>query len=150
MINGRCRCHGGKSTGPKTKDGLQRLRAARTVHGFYGEEGRAFRHTIAALFAQGRWLRLLAEARKAPAGQKTKVPPTTANVAAITGRSTVSGTRTANRLPSTMPGMEPTSSDARIGTFTEPSIKCPSPATSVSGTACAMSDPTIRAIGSLG
>ena len=66
MSNGRCRCHGGKSTGPRTQQGLQRLRAARTVHGFYGEEGRAFRHTIAALFAQGRWLRLLAELRKAP------------------------------------------------------------------------------------
>jgi hypothetical protein len=64
MVNGRCRFHGGKSTGPRTKDGLERLRAARTVHGFYGEEGRAFRHTIAALFAQGRWLRLVAELRK--------------------------------------------------------------------------------------
>lgn len=66
MFNDRCRCHGGKSTGPRTQEGLQRLRAARTVHGFYGEEGRAFRHTIAALFAQGRWLRLLAEVRMAP------------------------------------------------------------------------------------
>jgi hypothetical protein len=65
MSNGRCRNHGGKSTGPRTEQGLQRLRAAHTVHGFYGEEGRAFRHTIAALFAQGRWLRLLAEIQKA-------------------------------------------------------------------------------------
>ena len=65
MFNGRCRCHGGKSTGPRTQEGLQRLRAARTVHGFYGEEGRAFRHTIAALFAQGRWLRLKAAMRDA-------------------------------------------------------------------------------------
>jgi hypothetical protein len=55
-----------KSTGPATKDGLRRLRAARPMHNLYGEEGRAFRHTIAALFAQGRWLRLLAEMRKAP------------------------------------------------------------------------------------
>jgi hypothetical protein len=69
MVNGRCRCHGGKSTGPRTRDGLKRLRAARTVHGFYGEEGRAFRHTVAALFAQGRWLRLLAELRNAPLPQ---------------------------------------------------------------------------------
>jgi hypothetical protein len=66
MVNGRCRLHGGKSTGPRTREGLQRLRVARTVHGFYGEEGRAFRHTVAALFAQGRWLRLLAELRNAP------------------------------------------------------------------------------------
>jgi hypothetical protein len=54
------------STGLATKTGLRRLRAARSVHSFYGEEGRAFRHTIAALFAQGRWLRLVAEMRKAP------------------------------------------------------------------------------------
>ena len=54
------------SIGLATKNGLRRLRAARSVHSFYGEEGRAFRHTIAALFAQGRWLRLLAEMRKAP------------------------------------------------------------------------------------
>jgi hypothetical protein len=65
MANGRCHCHGGKSTGPRTQQGLHRLRAAHTVHGFYGTEGRAFRHTIAALFAQGRWLRLLAELRNA-------------------------------------------------------------------------------------
>ena len=72
MFNGRCRCHGGKSTGPRTQEGLQRLRAARTVHGFYGEEGRAFRHTVAALFAQGRWLRLLAEVRMGPSSPKRR------------------------------------------------------------------------------
>jgi hypothetical protein len=65
MANGRCRSHGGRSTGPLTQQGLQRLRDARTVHGFYGQEGRAFRHTIAALFAQGRWLRLKAAMRDA-------------------------------------------------------------------------------------
>jgi hypothetical protein len=35
MRNGRCRLHGGLSTGPRTTEGLERLRAARTVHGFY-------------------------------------------------------------------------------------------------------------------
>ena len=30
---GRCRLHGGASTGPKTKDGLVRLQEARTTHG---------------------------------------------------------------------------------------------------------------------
>jgi hypothetical protein len=54
MRNGRCRSHGGKSTGPRTQARMQRLREARTVHGYYGEDGRAFRRTIAALFAQGR------------------------------------------------------------------------------------------------
>ena len=75
MVNGRCRCHGGKSTGPRTREGLHRLRAARTVHGFYGAEGRAFRHTVAALFAQGRWLRLLAELRKPPLAQNAGARP---------------------------------------------------------------------------
>ena len=69
---GHRRCHGGKSTGPRTQEGLQRLRAARTVHGFYGAEGRAFRHTVAALFAQGRWLRLLAEVRMGPSSPKRR------------------------------------------------------------------------------
>jgi hypothetical protein len=34
MANGRCRFHGGKSTGPRTADGLPRARNARLVHGF--------------------------------------------------------------------------------------------------------------------
>ena len=29
----RCRLHGGRSTGPRTAEGLERLRAARTKHG---------------------------------------------------------------------------------------------------------------------
>jgi hypothetical protein len=35
MPNGRCRMHGGKSTGPRTFAGLERLRAATTKHGIY-------------------------------------------------------------------------------------------------------------------
>jgi hypothetical protein len=33
MANGRCRLHGGKSTGPRTAEGLERSRNARLVHG---------------------------------------------------------------------------------------------------------------------
>jgi hypothetical protein len=33
MANGRCRMHGGTSTGPRTLAGLNRLRAANTTHG---------------------------------------------------------------------------------------------------------------------
>jgi hypothetical protein len=33
MSNHRCRLHGGHSTGPKTPEGLERLRQARTIHG---------------------------------------------------------------------------------------------------------------------
>jgi hypothetical protein len=34
MANGRCRFHGGKSTGPRTAAGLRRSQAARLTHGF--------------------------------------------------------------------------------------------------------------------
>jgi len=33
MPNGCCRMHGGGSTGPRTAEGLARLRVARTIHG---------------------------------------------------------------------------------------------------------------------
>ncbi len=35
MPNHRCRLHGGKSTGPRTPEGLARLRRANTTHGLY-------------------------------------------------------------------------------------------------------------------
>ncbi len=35
MANGRCHLHGGKCTGPKTPDGIARIKAAKTKHGFY-------------------------------------------------------------------------------------------------------------------
>ena len=38
---GRCKLHGGASTGPRTKDGLARLTEARTKHGLYTKEKRA-------------------------------------------------------------------------------------------------------------
>ena len=39
--NGRCSLHGGRSTGPKTEDGLARLTEARTKHGKFTKEKRA-------------------------------------------------------------------------------------------------------------
>ena len=38
MANGRCRMHGGKSTGPRTPEGLERSRKARWKHGFFSRE----------------------------------------------------------------------------------------------------------------
>ncbi len=38
MPNGRCRLHGGKSTGPRTAAGLERIRAVRTKHGRYSAD----------------------------------------------------------------------------------------------------------------
>ena len=40
MPNGRCRLHGGKSTGPRTARGIECIRAARTIHGRYSAENR--------------------------------------------------------------------------------------------------------------
>lgn len=41
MANGRCRMHGGASTGPRTPEGLERSRRARYVHGEYSVGARA-------------------------------------------------------------------------------------------------------------
>jgi hypothetical protein len=46
MLNGRCRMHGGSSTGPRTAEGLQRIVKARTVHGRYGAEMRELRRLM--------------------------------------------------------------------------------------------------------
>ena len=40
-INGRCKLHGGRSTGPKTVDGLARLVASKTTHGRTSKAERA-------------------------------------------------------------------------------------------------------------
>ena len=37
MRNGRCRLHGRLSTGPKTHEGLERIRQAATKHGRYSQ-----------------------------------------------------------------------------------------------------------------
>ena len=49
MPNGRCRMHGGASTGPRTPEGLRRIVKARTVHGRYGAEMRELRRLMRAL-----------------------------------------------------------------------------------------------------
>src|SRR5215204_7542738 len=43
MANGRCRMHGGTSTGPRTPEGLKRSRKARWKHGYYSAEAKAAR-----------------------------------------------------------------------------------------------------------
>lgn len=43
MENGRCRMHGGSSTGPRTQQGLARSKLARWKHGFYSARERASR-----------------------------------------------------------------------------------------------------------
>lgn len=49
MKNGRCRMHGGKSTGPRTVAGLERLKKARTKYGYYSRESKELRGRVSAL-----------------------------------------------------------------------------------------------------
>src|SRR5215472_11158035 len=43
MSNGHCRMHGGASTGPRTREGLEHSKRARWKHGFYSAEAQAQR-----------------------------------------------------------------------------------------------------------
>jgi hypothetical protein len=47
MRNGRCRLHGGLSTGPKTSAGIAAIRRARTIHGYYSRAARDERRRAA-------------------------------------------------------------------------------------------------------
>lgn len=46
MRNGRCRMHGGASTGPRTPEGLERSRKSRLVHGAYSKEDKELKRMI--------------------------------------------------------------------------------------------------------
>ena len=54
MPNGRCRMHGGRSTGPRTPEGLERMRRAKTKHGLYSAETRALMRALRELNAEAR------------------------------------------------------------------------------------------------
>jgi hypothetical protein len=54
MANGRCRLHGGLSTGPRTRAGIERIRRANTRHGFYSQAARAERLRSRELIKQAR------------------------------------------------------------------------------------------------
>src|SRR5579864_2815028 len=56
MANGRCRMHGGASTGPRTAEGLARSRRARWKHGLYSAEARAQQKLARELLQQSREL----------------------------------------------------------------------------------------------
>lgn len=51
MANGRCRLHGGLSTGPKTVEGLERIRRAVTKHGRYSQAAKDDRRRFKRLLA---------------------------------------------------------------------------------------------------
>src|SRR5438105_579176 len=78
------------------------------------------------------------------------LPPMRISIAASAPRSKRSGIFWLSALPSQMPGREPTSRAPSSFQSTAPAAACPRPATSVSGTAWAMSVPTMRATARLG
>src|SRR5882762_169225 len=78
------------------------------------------------------------------------LPPIRISIAASPPRSSRSGIFWLSALPSQMPGSEPMRRAPSSFQSTAPAAACPSPATSVSGTAWAMSVPTIRATARLG
>src|SRR5262249_29597080 len=48
MPNGRCKLHGGKSTGPRAPEGLERSRRANWKHGHFSREAKAERSRLRA------------------------------------------------------------------------------------------------------
>jgi len=54
MANGRCRLHGGLSTGPKTPEGIERIRQAVTKHGRYSLASKAERLYVRMLLREFR------------------------------------------------------------------------------------------------
>jgi hypothetical protein len=59
MPNGRCKVHGGKSTGPRTPEGLERSRRANWKHGYYCHKAKAERSRVRAATLALRYLRKL-------------------------------------------------------------------------------------------
>lgn len=54
MKNGRCRLHGGLSTGPRTAEGLERMRLANTKHGEYSQRAKAERRAFRQLMQESK------------------------------------------------------------------------------------------------
>jgi len=88
MRNGRCRFHGGKSTGARTAEGRARCARARRTHGFYSAETVALRRVATTMLRRNR--DLLAALRGSPAGHGVLPPKSRSTVgAAPRGRPSV-------------------------------------------------------------
>jgi hypothetical protein len=90
MANGRCRLHGGLSTGPRTAEGLARCRAARLVHGYRSRAHLALRsravHAARRLRALTRTLTLSLSKGRAAAGHGVHRPDSAAAPRGTVGR----------------------------------------------------------------
>ena len=74
MRNGRCRLHGGLSTGPRTPEGLARSRRARLTHGRYSAPVRALRTAARAHSRRVRALLALAGPSAGHGLHRSKMP----------------------------------------------------------------------------
>jgi hypothetical protein len=78
MTNGRCRMHGGASTGPRTPEGRARISAANTTHGFYTPESQAARRRTDTFIAETRALlaslQQTATPAQTPASRRSSLP----------------------------------------------------------------------------
>ncbi|MGE0118448.1 MAG: HGGxSTG domain-containing protein [Dongiaceae bacterium] len=108
MRNGRCRLHGGLSTGPRTAAGRARCAAARRTHGFYSAETTALRRAGAAHCR--RMSALLALARTPRTAGHGVLPPNPSNRA---GGHAPSPTTAAPSTASAPPRLRAESSGAR-------------------------------------
>ena len=54
MRNGRCRMHGGKSTGARTKEGFENIKKVNLKHGFYTKESLKFRGVAAGFLKESK------------------------------------------------------------------------------------------------
>jgi hypothetical protein len=77
MRNGRCRMHGGLSTGPRTPEGRERCRHARLTHGGYSARVRALRTAARAQHRRVRALAALMRGRSAGHGVHRSKSPST-------------------------------------------------------------------------
>jgi hypothetical protein len=84
MKNGRCRFHGGKSTGPRTAAGLARSRAARRTHGGHSAEIIDLRRAAAAHAKRVRALAALRCQRSETRSQNGSRPDDRSNPAVLT------------------------------------------------------------------
>jgi hypothetical protein len=80
---GRCRLHGGKSTGARTADGRRRVRTARLVHGRRSAEAIGLRSAAAAVSRRLAWMSQLARQLSAGHGvDRSDSPPPLGRAAA--------------------------------------------------------------------